>query len=583
MPQTRISAPTPSRTRMPPESGIAHPERTEADALPAAIQALVQATQALTATAAQMAELMQTPAGPGATIGSPAARAGHQVNAWEDDPFSEATASANPVLASPVTIAMPHAPPRALRFAVVEPGPAAGLFAVGTPEFRYWNTASAIARAIAFWSPLLPHGTRWSAQNPILQVRLVAGHDLNAFYSRRDGLRFFEDRVGNLEIFSGESPDVACHELGHAILDALRPQLFDAASLEIAAFHEAFGDISSMLTALQTPAFRNHVLEETRGRLNVNSRLSRLAEQLGWAIRQRFPTAVDRDSLRNAANRFFYHAPEDLPPTAPAAQLSSEPHSFARVFTGGMLDVIAYMVQLVGTPTEATLLGVSGDVGQLLIDAIRTASITPAYYSQVAAAMVQADRVRNKGKYRDALAQAFVRRGILAAAAASDLAKAPLPHLHPAAAAAAARSGTRPNSFDALSVAGDSEMLLTYNGASDDSHLRGYEDAPELPSRPITAEFLGGETVHLHIAGERRRLPVASAALSEGAVEPPQGERAGHAFLEDLVQLGRVDRSRTSDAKPAFSASLGLKTHVLEEGPDGLVLKRLCFDCGVAH
>jgi hypothetical protein len=582
MPHTRIPAPPPSRTRIAPETGIAPEVRTEAEALPSAIQALVQATQALTATAARMTELMQGPTGLAAAAGAPAVQAGHQVNVWEDDPFSEATATANPALASPVTIQLPHAPPRALRFAVIESGPAAGQFAVGTPEFRYWNTASAVARAIAYWSPRLPHGTRWSAQNPILQVRLVAGQDLNAFYSRSDGLRFFEDRVGTMEIFSCESPDVACHELGHAILDALRPQLFDAASLEIAAFHEAFGDISSMLTALQMPAFRKQVLQETGGKLNANSRLSRLAEQLGWAIRQRFPTAVDRDCLRNAANRFFYHTPENLPPSGPATQLSSEPHSFARVFTGGMLDVIAYMVQLVGAPTEANLLGVSDDVGQLLVDAIRTASMTPAYYSQVAAAMVQADRVRNQGKYKDALSQAFVRRGILAAAAASDLAKAPVPRLHPAA-TAATRSGAGLDAFDSLSFASESEVLLTYNGASDDSHLRGYDDAPELPSRPITAEFLGGETVHLHVAQERPRFAVASAAVGEGAGEPPQGERAGRAFLEDLVQLARVDTSRTSRAKPAFNAPLGFKTHALEEGPDGLVLKRLCFDCGVAH
>ena len=580
MPHTRLPNPTPSRTRIVAEPGIGTEARTEAEALPSAIQALVQATQALTATAARMTELMQAPAGPGAPAGSPAVQAGHQVNVWEDDPFSETTATANPPLASPVTIQLPHAAPRALRFAVIESGPPAGQYAVGTGDFRYWNTSSAIARAIAYWSPRMPRGTRWSSQDPTLQVRLVAGQDLNAFYSRRSGLSFFEDRVGTMDIFSGESPDVACHELGHAILDALRPQLFDAASLEIAAFHEAFGDISGMLTALQMPGFRKHVLQETGGKLNVNSRLSRSAEQLGWAIRQRFPTAVDRDCLRNAANRFFYQSPENLPPSEPASQLSSEPHSFARVFTGGMLDAIAYMVQLVGAPTEASLLGVSGDVGQLLVDAIRTASITPAYYSQIAAAMVQADRVRNKGKYQEALIQAFVRRGILAAAAVSDLAKAPVPRLHPA---AAARAGAGPDVFDPASFAGESEMLLAYNGTSDDSYLRGFDDAPELPSRPITAEFLGGATVHLHLAQERPRIAVASAALSSGAVEPPQGERAAHAFLEDLVQRARVDISRASKTKAALNTPLGFKTHVLEDGPDGLVLTRLCFDCGVAH
>jgi hypothetical protein len=44
---------------------------------------------------------------------------------------------------------------------------------------------------------------------------------------------------------------VVCHELGHAILDALKPQLFNVASTEAGAFHEAFGDISAILCALQ--------------------------------------------------------------------------------------------------------------------------------------------------------------------------------------------------------------------------------------------------------------------------------------------------------------------------------------------
>jgi len=55
---------------------------------------------------------------------------------------------------------------------------------------------------------------------------------------------------------SGESPDVVCHELGHALLDSFKPQLFDAASMEVAAFHESFGDMSALLSALQLPSVR---------------------------------------------------------------------------------------------------------------------------------------------------------------------------------------------------------------------------------------------------------------------------------------------------------------------------------------
>ena len=125
-----------------------------------------------------------------------------------------------------------------------------------------------------------------------------------------------------------------CHELGHALLDSFKPQLFDAASIEVAAFHESFGDMSAILSALQLPSVREGVLAETGGVLRRASRLSRLAEQLGWAIGQSVPSAVEPDCLRNAVNTFFYRDPDTLPTTAPATSLSSEPHSFSRVFTG---------------------------------------------------------------------------------------------------------------------------------------------------------------------------------------------------------------------------------------------------------
>jgi hypothetical protein len=84
----------------------------------------------------------------------------------------------------------------------------------------------------------------------ILPVELDFGTDLNAFYDRK-GLKFFHGSAGERTVFSGESPDVVCHELGHAALDSFKPQLFDAASIEVAAFHESFGDMSALLSALR--------------------------------------------------------------------------------------------------------------------------------------------------------------------------------------------------------------------------------------------------------------------------------------------------------------------------------------------
>src|SRR5262249_49286990 len=133
---------------------------------------------------------------------------------------------------------------------------------------------------------------------------------------------------------------------------------------------------------------REGVLAETGGVLHRASRLSRLAEQLGWAIRQSVPSAVEAGCLRNAGNIFFYRDPETLPTTAPATSLSSEPHSFSRVFTGAFFEGLAGMLVMKDTRNEAALLEVSQDIGAILVEGIRAASVVPTFFSQVAATML---------------------------------------------------------------------------------------------------------------------------------------------------------------------------------------------------
>lgn len=549
-----------------------------------AIRALTQASQVLMAAAQQ---ITQATGGEAAGIGGqdpaalrvPAAPPA-QIDIWEDDPFSEAFSTADPVNPAPVTVDVPVVNAPLLRTAILDPRPLPARHAPGTAEFRYWTAAEALARGVNFWAPLLPAGTRWSTVGRILGVSLVAGQDLNAFYSRPAGLRFFQETVRNVAIFSGESPDVVCHELGHAVLDALRPQLFNAASIEVAAFHEAFGDMSGMLGALQLPTVRRNVLSETRGRLNRNSRLSRLAEQLGWGIRQFSPTAVDRDSLRNAANRFFYRSPAQLPPSAPASQLSSAPHSFSRVFTGAFLDALAGMLVVAGAANDPNLLAVSRDLGQLLVDGIRTAPVAPAYFSQVAAAMIQADQARNNGRYRVALSTAFIRHGILSPAAAAALANAPVPRL---------RAAPEPlEDMAAMSVVGEVETgaqtLLTYSGeGEDDGYRRGFEDVPELEIGAIPIEFGLDAPILAHMPDEGGHFAVAPAAPASGSIEAPQPEETALYFVEDLIRQGRVDLGPTDGGAAALDAPTADKTHELVDTSEGRLLERRYFDCGFCH
>ena len=197
-------------------------------------------------------------------------------------------------------------------------------------------------------------------------------------------------------VYSGESPDIVCHEMGHAILDAIKPQLWGAASHEAAAFHESFGDMSAILSALQLQSLRTAILHDTGGHLYQSSRLSRLAEQLGTAIRAQHPDAVNPDCLRNAVNSFTYQDPINLPQMAPAVQLSSEPHSLSRVFTGACFEALAGMLAAkaadCSSPTEQELLAASQDMGDILVAGARQVPVVSNFYAQVAAAMVSGER-----------------------------------------------------------------------------------------------------------------------------------------------------------------------------------------------
>jgi hypothetical protein len=448
---------------------------------------------------------------------------------WEDDPGAPGRGRHPSARPRPSLSAAP------LPVSIVGKAPPAREFKLGTPEFRYWVAAEALARAAQFWGTLVPKGTRWQPSNGTrLPVHLDQDVDLNAYYDR-NGLHFFHDTVKGHTVYSGESPDVVCHELGHAVLDGLRPQLWDALSAEIAAFHESFGDVSAMLSGLQLQSLREEVLAETASRLDRSSRLSCLAEQLGWAVRQGHPDAVDRDCLRNAANSFFYRDPIKLPPTAPASTLSSEPHSFSRVFTGAFLNVLAGMFRLQKKRDQAGLLDTARDAATILLAAIRATPVVPTYFSQIAAHMISADAATFGGRYRDALKSGFVRHGVLSLQAATSV----------------------------------------------PAHAPGAEDAP-LARIPIPAAHLGlPQDLLVTAASHPKRFAVSGAAPDIGGTESPGHDDAAASFLEDLIRRGEVDFNGHAVPETAVLAPKRRKTHEVVQEGDQLVLVRRRIDCGV--
>jgi hypothetical protein len=198
------------------------------------------------------------------------------ITAWQDDPGSGLDAISRPV---------PDLSKGPLKYKIKGAAVVPGVYGKGTPQFRYWTAAEALRRGGDFWAPFLGVG-KWEP-GPVLGVSLDKGVDLNAYYDRTE-LAFFHQKLGQVTYYSGESPDVVCHEMGHACLDAHRPELWDAPFIEAGAFHESFGDMSAILSALQLPSVRAVALAGIKG--YKSSQLSRCAEQLGAARSPRPPS-----------------------------------------------------------------------------------------------------------------------------------------------------------------------------------------------------------------------------------------------------------------------------------------------------
>ncbi len=451
------------------------------------------------------------------------------INAWEDDP-EPAVQTSRPV---------PDLSRKPLAFSFPKPAPAPGPYDPGTPQYRYWTAAEALRRGADFWAPLLPVQA-WQPGDT-LSVILDEGEDLNAFYDRK-ALNFFHGSgPGGRTVYSGESPDVVCHEMGHAILDAIKPELWDAATQEAAAFHEGFADVSAILSALQLPSLRTVVLNETGGHLYRNSRLSRLAEQLGTAIRAQAPDAVDPDCLRNAVNSFTYADPMELPSSAPASHLSSEPHSFSRVMSGAVFEAMAGMLTAssanANAPTDQDLTRVSGEIGKILIEAIVAAPVAPNFFTQVATQMVQVSEAVNAG-YPGVLRAVFVRRAILSLEAVTTS--------HALAA------------FPAITAATPAQLSLP--------GIRYGLAQPLLVQAPA----------------QPHHFAVTAGAPNGSSIQPPNAMEAARAFVDDLFRNGRIDdQSLVAGTAQLIHGHRRLRTHQLKAEAAGIRLKRRLFDCGL--
>jgi hypothetical protein len=230
----------------------------------------------------------------------------------------------------------------------------------------------------------------WAATS-LLQVIPAAGSDLNAYYDRAS-LRFFYYRHDGKNYYFGDSQDIVTHELGHAILDAMRPDFWSVQSLEIWSFHEAFSDIVAMFNMMNYEVALAAALKENNGDLRKSNVISRLAEEVGVLINK---ISKDRTCLPNSLRdptleKFKYINPSNLPKDAPNNQLAAECHSFGRVFSAAWYEIFVriYEQQRSLNVDPLTAAKTARDVSfSIMTQAIPNTGRVVDYFSNVAMAM----------------------------------------------------------------------------------------------------------------------------------------------------------------------------------------------------
>ena len=123
-------------------------------------------------------------------------------------------------------------------------------------HFHQVNAWGIVERTLAMIEDeyLLARAVPWASQGGRLVIRPHAGRQQNAFYDRASGALHFcyFDTAAGKRVYTCLSHDIVAHELGHAVLDGLKPLYNEVSSPQTAGFHEYFGDAVAMMSSLAT-------------------------------------------------------------------------------------------------------------------------------------------------------------------------------------------------------------------------------------------------------------------------------------------------------------------------------------------
>nr|MDJ0949184.1 hypothetical protein [Alphaproteobacteria bacterium] len=241
---------------------------------------------------------------------------------------------------------------------------------------------------------------QWGGNAPI-DVFPRAGLDANAYYSRgQKSLRFFYFHPGGNEarplVYTCRSFDIVAHEVGHAVLDSLRPGYWGSWHPQTGGLHEAFGDITAILMMLAQMDQCEAIIAHSKGDLHAKTFFPAVAEQFGEAL------YGHRTGLRNADN--------DLK----LSDVSNQVHDVSQVFTGAFYDILADIFEDYHRPEHfhqaETLFRVGKHMTALIILALLQGPEANATYRDIAEKMIE---IEPEDRWKEFIHNQFAHREVL--------------------------------------------------------------------------------------------------------------------------------------------------------------------------
>jgi len=261
----------------------------------------------------------------------------------------------------------------------------------------------------------------WAFDGGRLTIIPHAGYWENAYYDRSTGaLHFFYFEASDgRPVYTCLSHDIIAHELGHAVLDGLKPYYNEVSSPATAGFHEFFGDATAMSAALSHRPIAAFVAGRNDAVTSANV-ISNIAAGFGAALSGSHYGALADTYLRSANNNKKMKDVEGV----------FEEHLYSEVLTGAYYSFLkkAYSIRLRaakedpdmashtdGQKRVRALLSAASLTSRMLIRAIDYAPPVDIRFIDFARAAIRSDQIAypiDNGGHREDLIGVFVDRGI---------------------------------------------------------------------------------------------------------------------------------------------------------------------------